>query len=295
MQTVIPDVTIARAGVARIGIGRLDVGPIAVGQLIASDVALELRSGRAELADVRVTVRLRFSLLWSLRVPLPWPFDDIVLAEREDALGSMRLPTFRFGDAEIPQLRDIDLRIPELRAPGIVVAADPVTGLEVTGVQAQEIHVADLTLPTAGFSLGGGLGLTALNVNDVSVPAAGAGSVAIREVEGAPVRLPAASLRDLVLPAASAGNVGSGPIDLSIDRSDPFDTPSVPLPFIRVALRVRASARTQVAQMRLTGLQAGASVGSVEVRDVTVPFRAGELTLSDLGLDVLEIPMVEVA
>jgi hypothetical protein len=62
-----------------------------------------------------------------------------------------------------------------------------------------------------------------------------------------------------------------------------------------VALRVEARARTRVAQMRLSGVQVGAIARAVEVRDVTVPFSAGQLTLSDLGLDVLEIPLLGVA
>jgi hypothetical protein len=60
-------------------------------------------------------------------------------------------------------------------------------------------------------------------------------------------------------------------------------------------LRIEAGARTRVAQMRMSDLRVGASAGTVELRDVTVPFRADRLTLSDLGLEVLEIPLVGVA
>lgn len=293
MQTVVPEVRIARAHVARVGIGRLDLGPIAVGELIATQVGAQIRSGRAELRDLHVTVRLRFRLVWSLRVPLPWPFDDIVITEQVSDLGSLDLP-FAFGDAEIPGLRDIDLQIPQLRATDVVTEADPVTGVEVIGVQADGVRLLDLTLPVAGFQFAG-LDLTAVNVNDVAVPAAGARTVAVQALRGAPIRLPVLRLRGLSLPAAAAGDVGSGPIDLTVNRSDPFETPTLPLGVLRVALRVEAGARTRVAQMRLSDMQVGASARTVEVRDVTVPFSAGQLTLSDLGLDVLEIPLLGVA
>jgi hypothetical protein len=293
MQTVVPEVTIAQAHVARVGIGRLDLGPIAVGELIATDVGVEIRSGRAELRDVHVTVQLRFQLVWSLRVPLPWPFDDIVITEQVSDLGSLDLP-FGFGNAEIPDLRDIDLQIPQLRAAGVVTEADQVTGVEVTGVRADGVRLLDLTLPVAGFQFAG-LGLTAVNVNDVAVPAAGARTVAVQAVRGAPIRLPALRLQGLSLPAVAAGDVGSGPINLPVERSEPFETPTLPLGVLRVALRVEARARTRVAQMRLSGVQVGAIARAVEVRDVTVPFSAGQLTLSDLGLDVLEIPLLGVA
>jgi hypothetical protein len=62
-----------------------------------------------------------------------------------------------------------------------------------------------------------------------------------------------------------------------------------------VALRVDAGARTRVAKLRLSDMKVGASVRTVEVRDVTVLFRAGQLTLSDLGLDVLAVPLLGVA
>ncbi|WP_448628518.1 hypothetical protein [Geodermatophilus sp. URMC 64] len=293
MQTVVPEARIDRAHVARVGIGRLELGPLSVGELIAGDVRMGIRSGRAELRGVRVTVQLRFSLLWSIRVPLPWPFDDIVITEQESSLGRMDLP-FAFGDADIPSLQDIDLRIPRLSAAGVVTQADPVTGVELTDVQAEGVQLVDLTLPSAGFTFAG-LALTAVNVNDVAVPAAGVRTVAVRQVRGAPARLPALRLRGLDLPAASAGDVGSGPIDLTVNRSQPLDTVPVPLGVLTAALRVRAGARTQVAQMRLSGVQAGASAGTVELRDVTVPFSAGQLTLADLGLDTLEIPLLGVA
>jgi hypothetical protein len=96
---------------------------------------MQIRSGRAELGEVHVTVQLRFRLMWSLVIPLPWPFPDIVITEQVIDLGALELP-FGFGDAEIPGLRDIDLQIPQLRATGVVTEVDPVTGVEVTDVQA---------------------------------------------------------------------------------------------------------------------------------------------------------------
>jgi hypothetical protein len=293
MHTVVPEVTIARAHVARVGIGRLDLGPIAVGELIVGDVRVGLASGQVDLRGVRVTVGLTFTLLWSVKVPLPWPFDDITITEQESPLGSASV-TFPSLDAEIPGLRNIDLQIPQLRAAGITTEADPVTGLELTGLQAEEIRLVDLALPTAGFQLAG-LALTAVNVNDVAVPAAGVRTVTVRQVGGAPVSLPALRLRGLSLPGAAAGDVSSGPFDLDIRPADPFPIPGVDLGVLTAGLRVEATAHTEVDQMRMSGVQMSATAGTVEVRNVTVPFTAGQLTLSDLGLDVVEIPLLGVA
>jgi hypothetical protein len=295
MQTVVPEVTIARATIARIGIGQLTLGPLQVGELIATDVRTGVRSGRAELSGVRVTLRLRFLLRWSLRVPLPWPFPDITITEQTSELGSLDLP-LPSTDAEIPGLRDIDLRIPQLRAAGVVTEADPLTGLELTAVQADGIRVFDLSLPTGGFQFGG-LSLTGVNLNDVAVPGTSVKGVSVRALGGNPIRLPALRLRGLQLPEAVANDVSSGPFDLTVNRPDPFPVPPQPLPLgvLRVQLRVEAGALTRVAEMRLSGVRVGATARTVELRDVTVPFGATQLTLADLGLDVLEIPLLGVA
>jgi hypothetical protein len=252
-----------------------------------------VHSGRAELRDVHVTVTLRLKLVWSIHVPLPWPFDDITIAESTTPLGSVSLP-FPFGNAEINELRDINLLIPELLASGIVTDADPMSGLELAEVRADGIQVFDVNLPTAGFTLAG-LALTAANVNNVSVPATTVHGVTIRSVQGPPVRVPSLRLSGLNLPAAAANDVASGPFALPLRRADPFETPRLDLGVLKVKLQVDASAFTRVAQMSLSGVTASASAQMIELRNVTVPYGAVDVTLSDLGLDVLEIPLVGVA
>jgi len=297
MQTVVPEVAIDQATIARIGIGQLTLGQISVGELVAAGVRMGVHSGRAELSDVRVTVTLRFRLVWSVHIPLPWPFPDFTISETVTPLGSLTLPPFPFGDAEIPGLEDINLQIPQLLASGVVTEAEPITGLELTGVRANDVRVLDVTLPTGGFSFAG-LSLTGANANDLSVPATAVRGVAVRQLTSSPIRLPSFRLRGLDLPAAAANDIGSGPIDLFIDRSDPFTIPTegpLDLEVLTVELEVEASARTEVAQMKLSGVQASASAETIELRNVTIPFGAVEVTLGDLGLDVIEIPLVGVA
>jgi hypothetical protein len=292
MQTVVPEVRAARATVARVAIGQLTLGPINVGELVATDVRTTVRSGRAELRDVHVTVSLELQLVWSLVVPVPWPFPDFVIARTTSSLGTVSLP-FSLPELEVPGLQDIDLVIPKLTAAGVVTQADPVTGVELAAVQATGVRVVDVALPTAGFQFAG-LALTGVRLNDAAVPATAVRSVAVQSVQGAPARLPSLQLRNLDLPAALANDVVSGPIDVPLNAPDAFTTPNVDLGVLQVKLRVTASARTQVAQMQLTGVRVAASARTVELRDVTVPYGAVGLTLSDLGLDQLEIPLVGV-
>ncbi|MBM7808058.1 hypothetical protein JOD57_003895 [Geodermatophilus bullaregiensis] len=292
MQTVVPDIRMARATIARVAIGQLALGPITVGELIAGDLRVGMRSGRVELQNLEVILEARLLLIWSIRIPLPWPFDDIVIAETTTDLGTVSLP-FGFGSPAIPGLENIDLQIPELRAADLVTEADPITGLELSGVQAEGVQVFELTLPTAGFQFNG-LALTGVNLNDVTAPAAAIRGVAARSVQSAPLQVPSLRLRGLDLPAAAANDVSSGPIELAVP-GPPFQTPPLSLGVLGVQLRIEASARTRIAQMRLSDVQVGANARTIELRNVTIPYGAVEVTLSDLGLDVLEIPLVGVA
>lgn len=295
MQTTIPEVTAARADVARIAIGQLRVGPIDVGRLVVTNARFGVHAGQAQLRDVHLTMSLDFRLVWSIVIPLPWPFDDITIVERTTPLGTLAIP-FPFGDATVPGLQDITLDIPQLVANDVTTAVDPLTGLQLTDVAAQGFRAFDIALPTAGFGLAG-LGLTGVKVNQVDVPGVSVSGASVRQVDGAPVAVPAVRLRGLALPAASANDIASGPLDLTVDRDDPFSIPpggSLNLGILRVGLRVFASARMEVARMQLSNVQASASAETIELQDVTVPYGAVEVTLSDLGISTIDVPLIGV-
>jgi hypothetical protein len=123
----------------------------------------------------------------------------------------------------------------------------------------------------------------------------GVRGVVVRQVKGAPVTLPALRLRGLALPAAAANDITSGPLDLTVERSDPFTFPPRDLGILTVGLRVFASARMEVDQMRMSGVQASASAETIELQNVTLPYGAVELTLSDVGIQTIDIPLIGVA
>jgi hypothetical protein len=51
----------------------------------------------------------------------------------------------------------------------------------------------------------------------------------------------------------------------------------------------------EVDQMRMSGVQASASAETIELQNVTLPYGAVELTLSDLGIQTIDIPLIGVA
>lgn len=61
-----------------------------------------------------------------------------------------------------------------------------------------------------------------------------------------------------------------------------------------VTLRVTPGARLQADQLRLSGVRSSAAVGSIELRDVVLPYEVLDLTLSQIGLEALELPKIEV-
>ncbi len=189
MQTTIPEVTVDRANVGttrdRPALNR----SISVGRLLVTNAKFGILAGQARLRDVHVTVGMRFELVWSLQIPLPWPFDDITIAETTTPLGTLAVP-FAFGDADVPGLQNINLNIPQFGCGGGHDDRGPGYWLQLTGVVAEGVRAFDIALPTARFGLAG-LGLTGVSINQVGVPAMGVRGVVVRQVKGAPVTLPA--------------------------------------------------------------------------------------------------------
>jgi hypothetical protein len=291
MRATVPDVGIERASVARVDIGQVAIGPMAVGQLVIRDAAVGIAAGRAEMRDVRLTLTLRFEVFWEVHIDLPWPFDDIDVGDR-GALGSMSI-RFPARDAAIPGLRDIRLHIGQMTGRDVRVAADPISGLQLTAVTAEALRAADASAPVTGFTLSG-LGLSSFALAGVGIPAAAVRSLVVRRATGAPITLPGLTLRGLSLPAAASNDISSAGLDIpfttTAERLGPID-----FGLLRVGVDVTPSARAQVGRLELSGVRASATVGAVEVRDVTLPYEALGLTLSDIGIETIDIPTIGVA
>lgn len=293
MQATVPGMTAQKASVATVSVGRLAIGAISVGELLVSNARMGITSGRAYLHNVRVETVLEFDLVWSLVVPFDWPFDDFVITERTSPLGSLTIPV-RLGDAEVPTLRDIDLDVNSLTASGLSLTASPIDAVELANVTADGISASGVALPVNGFQLAG-LGLSSLSASAIAVPGAGLGSAVVEHVGGDPLLLPRLGLEGLTLPAAAVGDITSGPLDIPVERAEPDETPWIPLGVLKAKLRVSASAGMRVDSMQLSGVSLDISAPSIELREVQLPYDLLNLTLSDLGVETIEIPTLGVA
>jgi hypothetical protein len=291
MKATIPSVSVAKAGVGHLAVGKVAIGPITVGQLILRNAALGISAGQAQLHGVRVTVSLHFDVIWHVHVGLPWPLPDIDIGGT-DSLGTASIP-FGFGDAEIPSLHNINLTIPQMTGANVHTTADPITNLRLDNVAADDIQAAGVTAPVAGFTLSG-FGLSTLAIDGAGIPAASVATAKIGHVHGDPLALGALTLRGLTLPNAAASNISSAALDIPVTRP-PFELGPLPLGLLTVGVRITPSALMHVDRMELSGVQANASVGAIELHDVTLPYDALNITLSDIGIQTLTIPTIGVA
>lgn len=114
-------------------------------------------------------------------------------------------------------------------------------------------------------------------------------SATIQHVHGDPARIPAISLSGLQLPAAQIPSVDSTiPLTIPFDLEGP--AASLDAGILRVTLRISPSLTTRVQNLQITGASASASIGQIVLHDVTLPYDALNLSLSQIGIDTIDIP-----
>jgi hypothetical protein len=287
MQVRVPAADVQQATLASIAVGQVGIGPITVGELVVQDVAFHLDSGVGFIRNMTVTVRLRIDFEWHIHVPLPWPFDDIDIGDT-NYLGTFGFGLPPVGDVTIPGLSNINIAIPSLTAHDVSAQANPVANVQLRNAVAEQVHARDTVLPSAGFTIAG-LSLTSVEGDNVSVPAAGVAEATVRRVRGDPLRLGEFSLGSVRLDSAQVPSVRStSPFDVPANlqsRRLPFD-----LGLLRFALIITPSATSHIPYLEVNNSNATATTGRVVLRNVTLPFEALNLTLSQIGINTIGIP-----
>lgn len=291
MKAAVPTIGVARATVGSLAIGQLAVGPIHINRLSVQDAAIAVRSGSAQLRGVALSIQLDFQLEWQVGIDVG-PIDFSTGGTND--LGGVTIP-FPAIDVDIPGLRDINLDIAALVGQNVQVSADTVAGVAVTDVVADGVRASGVTLPTQDVTITG-IGLTGIAIEDVGVPAATIATAAVDRVHGAPLTLDQLSLHDLTLPQAAASDVTSTGFEVpfTLPGDGAIRLPGVDLGVLQVTLIVRPSASAHVDLLRLTGVSVGATVGTIDVTGVTLPYEALGLTVSDLGVETIDIPAIGV-
>jgi hypothetical protein len=287
MHVSVPELDVQQARLTSISVGRVGIGPITVGELVLQNADFAFSAAHAVLRDLTVTVTLRIKVGWHIHIPLPWPFDDIDLGDDYD-LGAFSFSMPPIGDVTIPGLNNIQVHIPSLTAQNMSVAANPLTNLQLHNAVADQVRARNVVLPTAGFTLAG-LTLNSVQGDNVSVPAASIGEATVGHVRGDPASIGAFSLSSLTLPAAQVPTIsGTAPFDVPVTLQP--RTLSLPAGILHLSLTITPSALSHVEHLEISNANASASVGSVVLNNVVLPYDVLNLTLSQIGITSIGIP-----
>lgn len=288
MLTTIDQASVQRTGVNAVDVGQVAIGPIRIGRLVLTSVSLSTAAASAELSNFRVTISQQMTLDWHLHIDIPgFPVDD---SGSED-LGT---PTFScdFGGVRIPGLENLKIDIATLAADSVAATAAPLSGLQLGSLVAEQIQAHKVTLPTSGFTIAG-LGLGALRLGGVGVPSANVESLSIGRVHGEAFPLPNVTLSNVALPAASVADIVSQSVDaVATPLGKAFH---LDLGCLDLTLKVKPRAEAQIDRLTIAGVSLGASVGSIELQNVVAPYELLNLTLSQIGIDTIQVPTLALA
>ncbi len=288
MLTTISAADIQRGGVNTVNVGSVGIGPITIGQLVLTDFELNTAADGAFLRNFVVTVTYKMTLDWRLHIDLPGRTIDDSGTEDLDS------PTFivGFGDIRIPGIENLKIDIASLALDNPAATINPVSNLQLGAAVAEQIQARNLKLPTAGFTIAG-LGLGGLNVGGVGVPSASLDSVTIARVHGDATPFGQMALNNLALPSVSIPDiVGQGVDSVATPKPKAFH---LDLGCLDLTLKVNPSAEAHIDQMVIRNVKANLSIGKIELHNIVAPYELLNLTLSQVGLEMISVPTVAIA
>jgi hypothetical protein len=288
MQTTIAEADVQRFGVGSVSVGSVGIGPIQIGQLVLTNLELNTAAAGAELRNFRVTISHHMTLDWHLHIEIPGHVID------DGGTEDLGTPTFacNFGNLHVPGLEYIKLDIASLSADNIAATANALSNLQLGAAVAEQIQARNLKLPAQGFTIAG-LGIGGLRLGGFGVPAATLDTVTIGRVHGDAFPTSDMTLNNVALPSASVADIVSQSID---GVATPFGKAyHLDLGCLDLLLKIKPRAEAQIDQLTINGLTASTSIGKIELHNVVAPYELLNLTLSQIGIDTVQVPSVAIA
>jgi hypothetical protein len=288
MQTTIPEADIQRSGVGTVSVGSVGIGPIQIGHLVLTNLQLNTAAAGAELRNFRVTITHHMTLDWHLHIEIPGHVID------DSGTEDLGTPTFacNFGNLHVPGLENIRLDIASLSADNIAATANALSNLQLGAAVAEQIQARNLKLPAQGFTIAG-LGIGGLRLGGFGVPAATLDTVTVGRVHGDAFPTSDMTLNNLALPSASVADIVSQGID---GVATPFGKAyHLDLGCLDLVLKIKPRAEAQIDQLTINGLTASTSIGTIELHNIVAPYELLNLTLSQIGIDTVQVPSVAIA
>ena len=294
MKIAVPETKIARTRVERVDVGEIKIGAVHVGQLLLSDLHVQTSTGLARMRNVRLALHLEFELDWRVGVTISMP-DGIPNVDFSDSgtldLGTLDL-AIQFGDLTLPGLANLSFDIASLPVNDLAAVIGPIKNLNLGTLVAEQIRAQNLTAPTAGFTLSG-LNLGGVHIAGLGVPAAGVANATVGRVTGGALPIPALNIPNIGLPQTSIPTMSSQDVNAT---ANPIVSrlPGVDIGLLAAKLKVTTTASFHLDELRLDNLKAAAAIGNIALKDVVLPYEVLGVTLSQIGIETLEIPQAEV-
>jgi hypothetical protein len=292
MKIKVPTLNAQQANIQTIDIGQVVIGPISVDTLTLSNADFTMSAAQGVLSQVKVSISIHISVEWHVHVGLPDGIPDIDIGDTYD-LGSIGFGPINIGNVVIPGLNNIKLHIPSLTAQNITAAPSSPVTIQLKNVTADNINAANFTLPSAGFSIAG-MSLTSAQGSGLGVPAANMDQATIGHLHGNPVKIPAFALGNINMAAAQIPDISSS-APLDIPAILPTQSPGFDAGILRLFLHLTPSALMHIDHLDITNAKASATVNDVVLNNVTIPYDVMNLKLSDIGINTLTIPSINIA
>ena len=203
MKLAIAETDVAKASVQEIKVGEIKVGPVAIDKLVLSNVHLQTSTGTAQMRNVRLAIRLKFSLDWEIGIDISMPdgIPDVHFSRSGTIdLGSLNLGV-GFGNLNLPGLANLSFDIPSLPVTNLQAVVGPIKNLNLGATIAQQIQARNLVAPTQGFQISG-LSLTKVRAEGLALPEAVIDATTIGQLQGGSLPLTNLTIPNIGLPQA---------------------------------------------------------------------------------------------
>jgi hypothetical protein len=292
MKASLPETRIAKTNVQQINVGEVKVGPISIARLVLNDLHVESSAGIAHMRNAVTAITLQLSLDWKVGVTIDTLFGDIDFSRSgSENLGLMEF-SLGLGNITLPGFANLSFDIANLPVTNVAAVVGPIQNLNLGPAAAEQIRVANIGVPTAGFQLAG-LQLGKLRVEGLKVPAADLRQATIGHVQGGALPLASLKIPNLALPQARIPDLKSSSIDAT---SNPATKGlHADLGILEITLSVTTTARLQIDELRVENIKVVSRIGAIELTNVVLPYELFNLTLSQIGIETIEIPQLEVS
>lgn len=293
MKISIPEATLGSASVQQVDVGQVKLGAARVGLLSLRDLKVQASTGLAQLRDVRIALALAFSLEWTAGFVIDADGLGKIDLTRSGALnlGTLELG-IGLGHVTLPGLSSLDLDVPDLAVPDLSLVVGALRNLKLGPLLAERVKVQGLAMPPAGFALDG-LGLGQAAVQGLAVPGASIDGVTVRRVSGGSLPIGWLAVPGVAFPPVKVPRVGCRKVAAD---TEPVVTemPEADAGLLKGTLTVTTTSHLEIGELRLDGIKAAASVGEIALKNVELPFEILDLSLSQIGLERIDVPSMKV-